>query len=53
MKRFLGTLKSRKNDLLDGIRELDIIVEGGPLSEAERLRKEEMSRGLERFILLK
>jgi hypothetical protein len=30
MKTFLATLKSRKNDLLDGIRELDIIVEGDP-----------------------
>jgi len=41
----------RKKDLVDGIRELDIIAKGRPLIEDERLRKEKISRDLERLIL--
>jgi hypothetical protein len=37
---------------LDGIREFDIIAKGRHLTEDERLRKEEFSGELERFILL-
>ncbi len=37
---------------MDGIRELDIIAKGRPLTEDERLRKDEINRELERFILL-
>jgi hypothetical protein len=42
----------KKDDLLDGIREFDIIAKGRHLTEDERLRKEEFSGELERFILL-
>jgi hypothetical protein len=41
----------RKKDLVDGIRELDIIAKGRPLIEDERLRKDKISRDLERLIL--
>jgi hypothetical protein len=37
---------------LEGIHELDIIAKGRPLTEDERLRKDEINRELERFILL-
>jgi hypothetical protein len=46
-----GNVGKKKKDLLDGIRELDIIAEGRPLTEDERLRKEDISKELERFIL--
>jgi hypothetical protein len=51
-KEVFGNVWKQKKDLLDGICELDIIAEGRPLIEDERLRKEEFSRELERFILL-
>jgi hypothetical protein len=46
--------KLRNKDLLDGICELDTIPEGRPLPllDDERLRNEEISKELERFILL-
>jgi hypothetical protein len=37
---------------LEGIHEMDIIAKGRPLTEDERLRKDEINRELERFILL-
>lgn len=47
-----SNVRKKKNDLMDGIRELDFIAEGRPLTEGTRLRKEDMFKGLERFILL-
>jgi hypothetical protein len=38
--------------MLNGIRELDMIAAGRPLTEDERLRKEDFYRELERIILL-
>lgn len=46
-------LGSRKKDLFNGIRDLDIIVEGRSLFDDERWRKEEISRDLEKLIFLK
>jgi hypothetical protein len=43
--------EKKKKDLLDGIWELDFIAEGRPLIEAERLRKEDFSKELERVII--
>lgn len=40
-----------EKELVDGIQELDIIVEGRLLIEEERKRKEDYSRDLERLIL--
>ena len=55
IKRFLATLgrTKKKNDLLDEIHELDINAEGRSLSVDEMLRKEEITKDLERFVLLK
>jgi hypothetical protein len=47
-----GNVGKQKNDLLDDVRKLDIIAEGRPLIEGERLRKEGISRELERVIFL-
>jgi hypothetical protein len=47
-----GNVGKQKKDLLDGIHDPDIIAEGRPLFDDERLKKEEISRDLERFILL-
>jgi hypothetical protein len=41
----------RKKELVDGIPELEIIVEGKSLIEEERKREEDYSRDLERLIL--
>jgi hypothetical protein len=41
----------RKKELVDGISELEIIVEGKSLIEEERKREEDYSRDLERLIL--
>jgi hypothetical protein len=38
---------------LEGIRDLDIIAKGRSLIEDERVRKEDMSKELEKTILLK
>jgi hypothetical protein len=49
-EEIFGDVGKRKNVLVDGIRELDIIVEGRSLFEEERQRKEEYSRDLERLL---
>jgi hypothetical protein len=51
MRKCFGNVGSKKKDLMDGIRELDSIAKGQPLTEVERLRKENISMKLERFIL--
>jgi hypothetical protein len=50
--RDFGNVEKQKKDLVDGICELDVIAKGRPLTEDDRLRKEEISRDLEKFILL-
>jgi hypothetical protein len=46
-EEIFGNVRKQKKDLVDGIRELDMIAEGRPLTRDERLRKEELSRDLE------
>jgi hypothetical protein len=50
-EEIFGDVGKRKKELMDGIRELDIIVEGRSLIEEERQRKWEYSRDLERLLL--
>jgi hypothetical protein len=46
-----GNVGKRKKDLMDGIRELDVIAEGRTLIEEERVKKEDFARELERLLL--
>jgi hypothetical protein len=50
-EEIFGNVGKRKKELVDGIRELEIIAEGRLLIEEERKRKEDYSRDLERLIL--
>jgi hypothetical protein len=48
----LDSVGKKKKLLLECIRELDFIAEGRVLTEEERMKKEDMSKELERVILL-